>query len=251
MRFGTQVVTGLTAALVIALAGAQAVSAGTLAAGRYPVNAPAAGTGAPLAFQAGAGSSNTLPLRLYPAPVPARGKGAPLVFPAGVRSSNTVAQGFEVCYKKTGFKSVANGDYVAAELDYGVRYPKHNGYGMLRARAHHLGKWEEFEFCYDRANNAWSIRSEANDKWVVTQMDYPNPDKYMLRAHAAAIGPWERYHMYCVQGDPTKFEIYSLASKRYVAAELNYTGKDKGMLRARSDRPGPWEEFSGFPPCGG
>jgi hypothetical protein len=40
-----------------------------------------------------------------------------------------------------------------AQLDYGVAYPRHNLYAMLRANATHVGSWEEFQFCYDKSTN--------------------------------------------------------------------------------------------------
>jgi hypothetical protein len=158
------------------------------------------------------------------------------------------AQGLD-CYPVEGFKSEANDRYVVAELDYGIAYPRHNLYGMLRAHATAVGPWEKFQFCHDKATNLWSIFSNANHRWVATQLDYPGRDKYMLRAQATGIGPWEQYHMTCVVGGKGKFVIYSYASKRYVAAELNYTGKDYGMLRARSDTTGAWEIFTPDPAC--
>jgi hypothetical protein len=245
------VVTGLTAVLVIALAGAHAVSAGTLPAGRYPVEVSAPATGVPLAFQAGVGSSNTLPAGTYPAPAPA--KGVPLVFPAGVRSNNIAASAQDlVCTPpEQSFKSSANGLYVAAELGYGPYFPVLHGYGMLRARAEHVGPWEKFQFCEDKATKAWSIFSNANNRWVSTEVDRRGGSKGMLRARAETVGPWERYSIHC-SGQPYPkgtFVIYARANNKWVAAELGYTGAEKGMLRARADVPGAWEHFFGFPTC--
>ena len=174
----------------------------------------------------------------------------PLHVPTGVGSGNTAAsaQGLD-CYPVQGFKSEANDRYVVAQLDYGIAYPRHNLYGMLRAHATGVGPWERFQFCYDKRTNFWSILSNANGRWAVTQLDYPFGDKYMLRANATGIGLWEQYRIFCISGGNGAFEIYSAASDRYVAAELGLKGKDYGMLRARSDTVGPWEKFFPFPAC--
>ncbi len=233
--------------VLLAVLGALPVEAGTAP---TATKARAPGTGAPLRVPTDVGSSITLPAGLYPAKPPAPGEGVPLRVPVGVGSGNIAAsaQGLD-CYPVEGFKSEANDRYVVAQLDYGIAYPRHNLYGMLRAHATAVGPWEKFQFCHDKATNLWSIFSNANHRWVATQLDYPGRDKYMLRAQATGIGPWEQYHMACVVGGKGKFVIYSYASKRYVAAELNYTGKDYGMLRARSDTTGAWEIFTPDPAC--
>ena len=162
---------GLTAALVMALAGAQAISAGTLPAGLYPAKAPAPGTGAPLRVPAGVGSSNTA----------------------------ASAHGL-VCYGVQGFKSEANSRYVAAELGYGpFKYPRQNLYGMLRARATTVGAWEKHQFCYDEHTKIWWIFTNANGRWASTEMNYSGNDKYMLRARAESIGLYEQYRIDCIK----------------------------------------------------
>jgi hypothetical protein len=233
------VATGLVAGLGAVLAGAG-------------VGAAAPSTGAPLGSPAGVGSSNTLPAGLYPAPAPA--KGVPLVVPAGVRSSNVAASAQHlVCTPPNqSFKSSANGLYVAAELDYGPYFPVLDGYAMLRARANHDGPWEKFQFCEDKATKEWSIFSNANGRWVATEVDRRGSAKGMLRARAETIGPWERFYISCSGESYPKgtFTIYALAAQRkWVTAELSYTGAEYGMLRARTDVPGPWERFFGFPTC--
>ena len=216
MRFGTRLVAGVTAALVMALAGAQAISASRLPAG------------------------------LYPAKAPAPGKAVPLPPGVGSRIANSVD-----CYPVQGFKSEANNRYVAAELGYGpFKYPRRNLYGMLRARATTVGAWEEHQFCIDKLTGCcWSIFTNANGRWASTEIDYSGRDKDMLRARATSIGAWERYRIVCIEEEPGTFAIYSTASDRYVAAELGYKGDDYGMLRARSSTVGAWEKFSRFPGC--
>jgi hypothetical protein len=141
MTFGTRVGAGLTAALVMALAGAQAISAGTVSAGPTGAKATPPGTGAKLVLPARVGSSIKPPAGTYLAKAPPRGTAVPLLVPAGVRWSNRVASthGLE-CEPVEGFKSTANDRYVAAELDYGpLKYPRQNLYAMLRARATRVG----------------------------------------------------------------------------------------------------------------
>jgi hypothetical protein len=247
MRFRTWVLAGLTGAFVVALPGAPAISAGALPAGLYPANAPAPGKGAPPLFGAGARSSHTLPAGLYPAKALAPGKGAPLLVPAGIRSSNSAARAHALdCYPVQGFKSVANDRYVAAELR-NTLVP----YGLLRASATHVGPWEEHQFCHQRGTDYWSIFTNANQRWAITQINYRGPKVYqnMLRADARSIGPWERYQILCIAETHGSFVIWSPVARRFVAAELAYKGDDYGTLRARASKVGPWEIFRPGPGC--
>jgi hypothetical protein len=251
-HFGRGRALGLVALIgsVVSLAvlGALPVEAGTASTAPKP---EAPGTGAPLLLATDVGSSITPPAGLYPAKPPAPGEGVPLHVPTGVGSGNIAASAQDLdCYKEEGFKSQANDRYVVAQLDYGVAYPRHNLYAMLRANATHVGAWEKFQFCYDKSTNFWSILSNANNRWVVTQLDYPFRDQYMLRAaNATGIGLWEQYHILCISGGNGAFAIQSAANERYVTAALDRTGKDYGMLRARSERVEAWEKFFSFPAC--
>lgn len=216
MRFRTWVLAGLMGASVVALPGAPAISAGALPAGRYAAKAPAPG------------------------------KEAPLLVPGGIRSSNPAVRAHDLdCYPVQGFKSAANDRYVAAELGNG-HYP-----GMLRARATHVGPWEEHQFCHERGTNYWSIFTNANDRWAITQINYRGPKIYqnMLRADARSIGPWEQYQILCIAGTHGSFVIWSPVARRFVAAELGYKGDDYGTLRARANKVGPWEIFRPGPGC--
>ena len=151
-HFGRGRALGLVALIgsVVSLAvlGALPVEAGTASTAPKP---EAPGTGAPLLLAADVGSSITPPAGLYPAKPPAPDEGVPLHVPTGVGSGNTAAsaQGLD-CYPVQGFKSEANDRYVVAQLDYGIAYPRHNLYGMLRAHATGVGPWERFQFCYDK-----------------------------------------------------------------------------------------------------
>ena len=135
-----------------------------------------------------------------------------------------------------------------AQLDYGIAYPRHNLYGMLRAHATGVGPWERFQFCYDKRTNVWSILSNANGRWAVTSWTIrlvtntcfaPTPQGSGYGSSTASSASLET--MGRSRSTPA-------ASDRYVAAELG-KGKDYGMLRARSDMVGPWEQFFPFPAC--
>jgi hypothetical protein len=129
-------------------------------------------------------------------------------------------------------QSVANGKYVAAELNYTGA-----GYGELRARSSSVGSWERFEFCWNVNNNPLelAIRSRANGKWVSAELQYTGPLYGMLRARANGIGPWETFN--------GGLGLRNKANWKFVSAELQYTGLRYGMLRARADQYGPWEQF--------
>ena len=129
-------------------------------------------------------------------------------------------------------QSVANGKYVAAELNYTGA-----GYGELRARSSSVGSWERFEFCFGigGALAAVAIRSLANGKWVAAELQYTGALYGMLRARASSIGPWETFN--------GGSGLRNKANWKFVSAELQYTGIRYGMLRARADRYGPWEQF--------
>lgn len=129
-------------------------------------------------------------------------------------------------------QSVANGKYVAAELNYTGA-----GYAELRARSNTVGPWERFELCWNVNNNPLelAIRSLANGRWVSAELQYTGPLYGMLRARADRIGPWETYN--------GGFGLRNKANWKFVSAELQYTGIRYGMLRARANSYGPWEQF--------
>jgi hypothetical protein len=128
---------------------------------------------------------------------------------------------------------VANGKYVAAELNYTGA-----GYGELRARSSSVGSWERFEFCFGigGALAAVAIRSLANGKWVAAELQYTGALYGMLRARADRIGPWETFA--AINGG-----LRNQDNWKFVSAELQYTGIRYGMLRARANSRGPWEQF--------
>ena len=94
--------------------------------------------------------------------------------------------------------------------------------------------------CYD----GW-LRSNANGKYVSVEMSYGGVDKYMLRARASTVGPWERFE-FCwgVGGNDANLAIRSVYNGKWVSAELGYGGGRYGMLRARASSYGPWEYFT-------
>jgi hypothetical protein len=95
--------------------------------------------------------------------------------------------------------------------------------------------------CYD----GW-LRSDANGRYVTTELGYGGTSHAMLRARATRVGPWEQYE-FCwgVNGNGANLAIRSRANNRWVSAELGRTGNDYGMLRARATSIGPWETFNG------
>jgi hypothetical protein len=149
---------------------------------------------------------------------------------SGSRSPRIADQPLQ-CYDGW-LQSVANGKYVAAELNYTGA-----GYGELRARSSSVGSWEGFEFCWNVNNNPLelAIRSRANGKWVSAELQYTGALYGMLRARASSIGPWETFN--------GGLGLRNKANWKFVSAELQYTGLRYGMLRARADRYGPWEQF--------
>jgi len=146
------------------------------------------------------------------------------------RSPMTVQVGY--CYDGW-LQSMANGKYVAAELNYTGA-----GEGELRARSSSVGSWERFELCFGigGALAAVAIRSLANGKWVSAELQYTGALYGMLRARADRIGPWETFA--AINGG-----LRNQDNWKFVSAELQYTGIRYGMLRARANSRGPWEEF--------
>jgi hypothetical protein len=130
-------------------------------------------------------------------------------------------------------QSVANGKYVAAELNYTGA-----GYAELRARSSSVGPWERFEFCFGIGGvlAAVAIRSLANGNWVSAELQYTGALYGMLRARADRVGPWETFA--AINGG-----LRNQTNLKFVSAELQYTGLRYGMLRARANSRGPWEEF--------
>ncbi|MEU9455036.1 hypothetical protein, partial [Streptomyces sp. NPDC048277] len=158
--------------------------------------------------------------------------GTPLTRSAEAADDNN---GFVCDTANTPIRSVANGDYVTAQIDY-----TGDQYGMLRAgHATAVGPWEQFNLCRNDTTNTYAIRSVANGEYVTAQIDYTGDQYGMLRARtAAAPGPWEQFTF-----EPTGngYAIRALANGEYVTAQIDYTGDQYGMLRARTAAaPGPW-----------
>jgi hypothetical protein len=92
----------------------------------------------------------------------------------------------------TSFYSVANKNYVSAELGY-----TGGNYAMLRARASVVGPWEQYNFnCFKNSsgNVQCTIQSQANKNYVSAELGYTGGNYAMLRARASAIGPWEQFN---------------------------------------------------------
>ncbi len=88
--------------------------------------------------------------------------------------------------------------------------------------------------CYDQQ----SIESAQNLDWVSAELGYTGANYAMLRARATAIGPWEKFTLFChlLPFGPqfAYLVIQSQANASYVSAELGYTGGSYAMLRARA-----------------
>jgi hypothetical protein len=86
------------------------------------------------------------------------------------------------------------------------------------------------------------IRSAANNLYVSAELGYTGASYAMLRARAAAVGPWEQWYVCRDEANENTF-MQSDATDLVVSAELGYTGANYGMLRARASDVGPWETF--------
>ncbi|MBV9854403.1 MAG: fibronectin type III domain-containing protein [Streptosporangiaceae bacterium] len=94
-----------------------------------------------------------------------------------------------------------------------------------------------------------TIHSTANDNYVSAELGYTGNDYAMLRARAAAQGPWEMWTAVVLSNG--EINLQSPANGNYVSAELGYTGNDYAMLRARASVAGPWESFQLVPNADG
>ncbi|TDC81665.1 hypothetical protein E1193_14220 [Micromonospora sp. KC606] len=99
---------------------------------------------------------------------------------------------FTVCFDYTWWSgpmtlySQANGQFVAAELNYGGP-----SYAMLRARASQVGPWERF--ILNNTFNTFSIQSEASGLFVTAEIGYSGSSNGMLRARSGSVGAWEKF----------------------------------------------------------
>src|SRR6266498_3316638 len=88
--------------------------------------------------------------------------------------------------------SFGNSRYTSAELGSG------GDHGMLRARATSVGNWEKFTIARWGPNPAmYTIRSQANGRYVSAELGYGGGRYAMLRARATSIGNWEKFLILC------------------------------------------------------
>lgn len=87
-----------------------------------------------------------------------------------------------------------------------------------------------------------SIWANANSRYVSMEKSYGGADKYMLRARATAVGPWE-YYVVCRDWASGLTDFASQDTGLIVSTENTYAGGDNGMLRARATAIGPWELY--------
>jgi hypothetical protein len=152
--------------------------------------------------------------------------------------------------------------YVSTEIGYGG-----TDKGMLRARAGAIGPWEKYQIWERDWADFWetsefAIMSQANGRFVSTEIGYSGGGAAMLRARnlrVAGIGPWEKYILPGGSGigpwdrrNPVSNTFFTAeANGLAVAAEdgSNYWGYMQGILRARTSTAwlGGWERFDFIP----
>jgi hypothetical protein len=87
-----------------------------------------------------------------------------------------------------------------------------------------------------------TIRSQANQKFVTTELSALGILNDSLRALATVASSWERLR--CVALDGNTWAFRSRAIGKYVAAELFDPSPINAVLRARSKAVGAWETFT-------
>jgi V8-like Glu-specific endopeptidase len=88
----------------------------------------------------------------------------------------------------------------------------------------------------------WSMKANANNKYVVGEFNDSGNQKGKLRARSdAPAGSWEQFTLH-VNGTGT-VSLRSLNENLYVSVEVNDTGTLEGMLRARNATAGGWERL--------
>ncbi|WP_062430367.1 fascin domain-containing protein [Herbidospora daliensis] len=142
--------------------------------------------------------------------------------------------GSDTCDTVT-IKSLANNQYVAAEVDYAGYYS-----GMLRARTKSPGAWEKFSLCPGPGYK--TLYSLGAKRYVSAEKNYTGADKGMLRARADSFKSFEQFAVDC-EADTEHCTIRSIATGKYVSAELAYANDGYAMLRARADTVGSYERF--------
>ncbi|MFI0977781.1 endonuclease/exonuclease/phosphatase family protein [Streptomyces sp. NPDC021093] len=93
------------------------------------------------------------------------------------------------------------------------------------------------------AGQKWVLKSEANGKYVSSEIKDGDDQWAKLRARADTPGAWERFTLHT----DDKAETVSLryeASGYFASAEVQDSDTHKGMLRARGAKTGNWERFS-------
>ncbi|MFC8390938.1 MULTISPECIES: trypsin-like serine protease [unclassified Streptomyces] len=96
----------------------------------------------------------------------------------------------------------------------------------------------------------WSLKAQANDKYVTTVVDAAGAQQGKLRARGDEVGGWEQFTLHTRDGGKT-VALRSAANGLFVSTEINQTGDHQGMLRARSESvTGGWELFTLVPQGG-
>ncbi|MFC8508799.1 endonuclease/exonuclease/phosphatase family protein [Streptomyces sp. NPDC057411] len=142
--------------------------------------------------------------------------------------------------------------FVAAELSDSLSSAQK---GKLRARTPYdpasptlpVGSWETFTLHTADDGTTVSLRNERNGLYVATEIDYADPQQYMLRARSARIGTsasaWEKFVLTADREEPDAFNLRSVAANAYVRAKFSQSG-DPGLLLANAASPaGSWERI--------
>jgi hypothetical protein len=91
-------------------------------------------------------------------------------------------------------------------------------------------------------NTAYTIFSRVTGKYASTEIGYSGADYAMVRARAAAVGPWELY-ISCYDSALDYNAFISLENGNYLRAEVSYPGGSDGMVRAAGTTAGVAEQF--------
>ncbi|MDT0610315.1 trypsin-like serine protease [Streptomyces lancefieldiae] len=92
----------------------------------------------------------------------------------------------------------------------------------------------------------WSLKAQANDKYVSAELNQTGAQEGRLRARADEVGGWEQFTLHTRDGGTT-VALRSAANNSFVTTELNQTGAHEGMLRARSETVNGWESYTLVP----
>ncbi len=183
---------------------------------------------------------------------PSTNPSAPLVGMSSTSASTVLSQsGVQPpsspteCGGEGWIESEWNHRYVTAELGWeGGSEAGEGWWGMLRARATEVGPWEEWQMCYNSHNGKYSLFSDANHRWVSTEISDNGNEYGMLRARSYSVGAWEEYTL---DAFSDVFAFKANANGLWVTTEEWGSPPPvyNWMLRARASEIGEWQVFYG------